>query len=160
VSALRALNPTLPILARAHERAHHATLRQAGATEVIQPEMEAASTLIRLALQQLALPRERVLAYLEHVRDALRLQPGEADRPADRLPALHEVTLPDGSLADRSLRDARIRERFGVSVMAIVRADGAAVPHPTADTTLRRGDRLTLFGRPEQVAALLAQAGR
>jgi CPA2 family monovalent cation:H+ antiporter-2 len=158
VRALRALNPALPILARAHERAHHAALRQAGATEVIQPEMEAASTLIRHALRRLSLPREPVLAYLEHFRHALGLQPGEAGRTAERLPELHEVTLPDGLLTDRRLRDARIRERFGVTVMAITRADGSTVPNPTADTRLRRGDRLTLFGLPEQVTALLAQA--
>jgi len=63
-----------------------------------------------------------------------------------------------GALADRTLRDARVRERFGVSVMAITRADGTLVLHPSADTLLRRGDRLRLFGLPEQLDALLAHA--
>jgi len=155
VRQIRALNPTIPILARTHDRAHHEALRQAGATEVIQPELEAASTLIRHALRRLALPRERVLAYLEHFRDAL-----ESTRPAEaggeRLPVLREVTLGAGTLTDRTLRDARVRERFGVSVMAITRADGTLVLHPSADTLLRAGDRVRLFGLPEQVEALLA----
>ena len=158
VRNIRTLNPTVPILARTHERAHHEALRQAGATEVIQPELEAATTLIRHALRRLSLPRERVLAYLEQYRDALELTPAADVESAARLPVLREVTLGAGALADRTLRDARVRERFGVSVMAITRADGTLVLHPSADTLLRRGDRLRLFGLPEQLDALLAHA--
>ena len=157
VRHLRALNPTLPILARTHDRAHHEALRQAGATEVIQPELEAAGTLIRHALRRFSLPRERVLTYLGHLHDALELT-RTPDTPGERLPELREVTLPAGALTDRTLRDARVRERFGVSVMGITRADGTLVLHPAADTLLRRGDRLRLFGLPEQVEALLAHA--
>ena len=168
VRQLRALNPTIPILARTHDRAHHETLRQAGATEVIQPELEAAGTLIRHALRRLELPRERVLSYLEHLRDALE---GKAatlpafpdltrppDEGGDGLPEVREVTLAEGVLSDRTLRDARVRERFGVSVMAIRREDGTLVLHPSADTLLRRGDRVRLFGLPEQIEALLTHA--
>ena len=158
VRNLRALNPGLPILARTHERAQHETLRQAGATEVIQPELEAASTLIRHALRRLALPRDRVLAYLEQYRDALELAPRDAGAASPRLPELREVTLPTGALTDRTLRDARVRERFGVSVVAVTRADGTSVLHPSADTVLRRGDRLGIFGLREQLDALLAHA--
>ena len=156
VRRLRAMNPTLPILARTHDRAYHEVLRQAGATEVIQPELEAAGTLIRHALRRLSLPRERVLAYLEHLRDALELT-GTTD-DGEHLPELREVTLEGGALADRTLRDARVRERFGVSVMAITRSDGTLVLHPSADTLLRRGDRLRLFGLPKQIEALLAHS--
>src|SRR5205823_5773575 len=93
VRHLRALNATMPILARTHERAHHEALRQAGATEVIQPELEAATTLIRHALRRLSLPRESVLAYLEQYRDALELAPAADVESAARLPVLREVTL-------------------------------------------------------------------
>ena len=158
VRHLRALNATVPILARAHDRDHHEPLRQAGATEVIQPELEAASTLIRHALRRLELPRERVLAYLEQYREAMDLV---APPPVGSgLPQLREVTLDAGALTDRTLHDARVRERFGVSVVAITRADGTQVPHPSADTLLRAGDRMRLFGLPEQIDALLAYASR
>jgi monovalent cation:H+ antiporter-2, CPA2 family len=158
VGHLRALNPTLPILARSHERQHHELLRRAGATEVIQPELEAASTLIRHALRRLALPRERVLAYLEEYREAMDLAGPHVVEGG--LPQLREVTLEDGNLSDRTLHDARVRERFGVSVVAITRADGTLVPHPSADTLLRAGDRVRLFGLPEQIDALLAYGAR
>jgi CPA2 family monovalent cation:H+ antiporter-2 len=156
VRNLRALNTTVPILARAHDREHHEPLRQAGATEVIQPELEAASTLIRHALRRLELPRERVLAYLEQYREAMDL--ARTLRVEGGFPQLREVTLDAGGLTDRTLHDARVRERFGVSVVAITRADGTLVPHPSADTVLRVGDRVRLFGLPEQIDALLAHA--
>jgi monovalent cation:H+ antiporter-2, CPA2 family len=158
VGHLRTLNPTLPILARTHDRAEHERLRQVGATEIIQPELEAASTLIRHALRRLALPRDRVLAYLEQYRESM--DPAGAHPAEGGLPQLQEVTLAAGSLTDRTLHDARVRERFGVSVMRITRADGSVVVHPSADTVLRAGDRVRLFGLPEQIDALLAYAAR
>jgi CPA2 family monovalent cation:H+ antiporter-2 len=158
VHHLRALNPRVPILARAHAREHHESLRQMGATEVIQPELEAAATLIRHALRRLELPRDRVLAYLQQYREAMDTV--ERNRVEGGLPRLEEVTLEAGELTDCTLHHARVRERFGVSVVAITRADGTLVPHPSADTVLRAGDRVRLFGLPEQIDALLAYAAR
>jgi K+:H+ antiporter len=158
VRHLRTLNPELPILARTHERAEHERLRQAGATEIIQPELEAASTLIRHALRRLDLPRDRVLAYLGQYREAM--DPAGATAVEGGLPRLQEVIVGEGNLTDRTLRDARVRERYGVSVMTITRADGSVVPHPSADTVIRRGDRVRLFGLPEQIDALLAYSAR
>ena len=56
VRRIRAFNPTVQILARVHDLAWRARLVEAGAAEVIQPEEEAASTLIRHALERLSLP--------------------------------------------------------------------------------------------------------
>jgi Trk K+ transport system NAD-binding subunit len=155
VRHLRTLHPTLPVLARTHHRAEHEALRAAGATEVIQPELEAAATLIRHALHTLALPRERVLAYLEQFRDAINLAGARTTGPTERLPEMQEVTLRARALADCTLREARVRERFGVSVLAITRADGSLEANPSADTVLRAGDRVRLFGLPEQITALM-----
>jgi len=158
VRKLRQANPSMTILARSQDRAHHARLREAGASEVIQPELEAASTLIRHALRRLQLPRERVLAYLEQYREAMEADGAHPKGALDRLPVLREVVLDRGPLTDRSLHDSRVRERFGVSVVAIIRADGTRDTHPSADTVLREGDRVRLFGLPEQLDALLTHA--
>jgi CPA2 family monovalent cation:H+ antiporter-2 len=158
VRKLRQANPSMTILARSQDRAHHARLREAGASEVIQPELEAASTLIRHALRRLQLPRERVLAYLEQYREAMEADGAHPKGALERLPVLREVVLDRGPLTDRSLHDSRVRERFGVSVVAIIRADGTRDTHPSADTVLREGDRVRLFGLPEQLDALLTHA--
>lgn len=157
VQALRALNPAVPILARAHRRAEHERLRAAGATEVIQPELEAAATLIRHALRWLAIPRERVLAYLERFRDAIGMGREPALGPPG-LPQVREIPVGGGALADQSLQEARLRERFGVTVVAVVRAEGDVLTNPPADTMLRPGDHVRVFGLPEQIEAFSAAA--
>jgi CPA2 family monovalent cation:H+ antiporter-2 len=153
VRQIRARNPRVPILARAHDYAGRDRLTTAGATEVIQPEVEAASTLIRHALRRLALPRDRVLAYLERFRIAMEDAPAAAES-GEALPQISDVVLgPSPRLTDQSLRDARIRERFGVTVVAVTRANGAFVLHPGAETILRPGDSVRVFGLPAQVTA-------
>ena len=144
----RGLNPAGPILARAHDIRARDLLLAAGATEVIQPEFEAASTLIRHALRALGLSRDRVLAYLERFRDALEALPGRGPR-GEALPEVRDLSVGRGGLADRSLGEAAVRERYGVTVLSIARADGERVPHPSAETMLRPGDRLRVFGLAE-----------
>ena len=73
------------------------------------------------------------------------------------LPVVHEVQLGQGSLADRSLREARIRERFGVTVVAISRP-GGVVFNPAPETILRAGDFVRVFGLQAQIAAFTAVA--
>jgi CPA2 family monovalent cation:H+ antiporter-2 len=153
VRTARELTPTALILARAHDAAARDRLVAAGATEVVQPEFEAASTLIRHALRSLALPRERVLAYLDVLRTAAGATASTAAPSPGGLPELREVTVGAGSLADESLRSARIRERFGITVMLLVRAGGDVVLHPSPDAVIRPGDRMLVFGLPDQVAA-------
>jgi len=41
-------------------------------------------------------------------------------------------------------------------VLTVARADGQVVRHPDAETILRRGDRVRVFGLPEQIATFVA----
>jgi CPA2 family monovalent cation:H+ antiporter-2 len=157
VRAVRALNPKVPLLARAHGRAEAEALRTLGATEVIQPEVEASATLIRHSLDLLDLPRGEALAYLARFRTAMEQARAAATEAAKLLPEVQEVRLPAGQIADQSLREARIRERFGVTVVAIGRSQGQLL-NPEPETILRAGDRLRLFGLAEQIEAFMAEA--
>ena len=71
VSRIRGLNPKIPILARAHGLAEGERLGTVGATEVIQPEVEASATLIRHALTWFGVPKERILDYVEQYRQSM-----------------------------------------------------------------------------------------
>ena len=124
VRHVREMNEHVPILARAHDPADGEGLARAGASEVIHPELEAAATLIRHALKRLALPQERVLAYLDRFRGAMELAAREERLAPDTLPRVAEVVLGQGTLADQSLSEARIRERLGVTVVAVTRGGG------------------------------------
>src|SRR2546426_9622970 len=81
----------------------------------------------------------------------------DADRegPGAGLPQICQIVLKGGSLVGQSLGEARMRERFGVTVVRVTRAIGEEGLNPTADTVLREGDRLRLFGLPRQIDALL-----
>jgi CPA2 family monovalent cation:H+ antiporter-2 len=163
VKGVRALSPRALILARGHGASGRERLAGAGATEVIEPELEAAATLIRHALRGLSLPPDRVLEYLTRFRGAMSPAGVEARgalAAEGTLPEVREVVLAAGALADRSLGEARVRERFGVTVVSVERPGGGAVVNPAADTVLRPGDRLRVFGLPEQIDAFRLEAGR
>ncbi|MBM4443290.1 MAG: cation:proton antiporter [Candidatus Rokubacteria bacterium] len=154
----RALNGTARILARSHHPAGRERLIAAGATEVIEPEFEAASTLIRHTLRGLDLPRDRVLGYLELLRKVMDVKSPMPAATGATLPGLREVVVNTGALADLSLRDARIRERFGVTVVAVTRADGEVILHPAADVLVHPGDRMLVFGLEDKILKFAAEA--
>ncbi|HEU5297902.1 MAG TPA: cation:proton antiporter [bacterium] len=153
VRRLRRLNPGMPILARSTHPAQRAALIEAGATEIIQPEFEAAQTLIRHGLEHLGIPHEQVKTYMEEQRYV----EAAAGRGGPQLP-LHGLLetritkVGPGFCVDCSLRRARIRERTGVSVLAVRRTDGSEVVNPGPDVMLRLGDEVTLIGLPDQIA--------
>src|SRR6266850_2506885 len=155
VSQIRAFNPAVPILARVVDLAWRGRLMEAGAAEVIQPEQEAASTLIRHALERLALPRDRVLAYLSRFRTAMEHAEAAAADAGTGLPLIREVRLNGGISVGRPLGETRMRERFGVTLVGVTRQSGEVVLQPTAETVLKVGDRLRLFGLPRQIDAML-----
>jgi K+:H+ antiporter len=159
VARVRTINPRVPILARAPRRDVGESLRAVDATVVVEPELEAAATFIRHALHQLALPAERRDVYLDRFRQAMSAgcPPHPGSEPG--LPDVREVQLPEGLLDGVTLRDAHIRERFGVTVVSITRLDGFNVVNPPADAILRAGDRLRVFGLPAQIDALVTAAG-
>jgi CPA2 family monovalent cation:H+ antiporter-2 len=156
IERARGLNRTVPILARAHRARAHEALREAGATVVVEPEVEAAAALIRHALRRLTLSEEKLTAYLDRFHDAMSLTT-PAPGPAG-LPEVRDITLPAGELTGLTLRSASVRERFGVTVVGILPRDGVAVVNPPAETVLRAGDRLRVFGLPGQIESMLTAA--
>lgn len=155
----RQLNPNAPILARAHRRADHEMLLAAGATEIIQPELEASATLIRHAMSYLRLPDEQTRAYLRGFREAMDTLQSRPSISLAPFPEMREVALCDSPLVGRSVRDVRIRELFGVTVIVIERASGETLINPSPDTILMSGDKLRVFGLAEGIDALAAEAG-
>jgi CPA2 family monovalent cation:H+ antiporter-2 len=159
VAALKAMNPRLPVLARAHDATVAEQLEKKGASRVIRPELEGAAALIRRALGRLGLPEDRVHAYLDRFRSAMERPEARIVADRDPLPQIREVTIGFGETADQSLREARVRERFGVTILAVTRADGGdVVVNPPAETILRPGDRVRLFGLADQIRAFTESA--
>jgi len=153
VRALRRIREGLPILARLHQRRHRALLLEAGATEVVQPEVEAALTLVRHSLDWLGVDHHAGRHYLEEARghwpEAYR-----AEAVVETLGA-REVVVRNPALAGRTLREAAVRERTGATIVSL-RRGALEVTNPAPEEVLRQEDRLLAIGTVEQLALLAA----
>ncbi len=159
ITNARRLNPNAPILARTHRTTDHEKLARAGATEIIQPELEASSTMIRHAFSHLKLPDEQIRAYLRGFRKAMDALPDKPSESPLEFPEVRELTLRPSEISSCSIRDSKIRERFEISVLSLKRSSGETLLNPGPDTVLLAGDKLRIFGLPDDIEAFVMRVG-
>ncbi len=157
IRSIRKLNPAVPIIARAHRAADREDLLREGATQVIQPEIEASAILVSNALQYLPLTKSRAQAYVERLRAGLENAAPVAT--SGELPIIREIKVGNFEEDGQTLAEARVRERFGVTVVAVSSPEGEVLVNPPAGTTIRSGDSLRVFGLPAQIAEFAAYVG-
>lgn len=156
VSQVRRLRPDLHIVARAEGVEPLSDLHNLGVYEVVQPEFEAGLEIARQALLHLDIPDAEVLRYVDEVRRNLYapIYQGAPEHRLDvqtlmraqRMLAFNWVPLPEQSpLIGRSLNDAQVRSRTGVSVVAILRHERLIAP-PEPVEALQPGDILAVIG--------------
>ena len=64
---------------------------------------------------------------------------------AEKHTELGEIEVREQSaFVEKTLRDSRLRERWGATVVAIKHQGGEFILSPSADTVLRHGDKLIL----------------
>lgn len=156
---IRGHSPDVFIMARAHSSSEYGTLFDAGASDIIQPEFEASATVIRRALEYLHLPPDQVLTYLRRLRAAIGSGQVESHGTTLSLPNVFEFELDTPGSVSQSLRDSQIRERFGVTVVAVRRHSGELVLNPPPETILESGDHVRVFGLQDQIARLTPVEG-
>lgn len=136
----KGISPDTIVIARAKADENEAKLRRAGANKVIAP-----TTIGGRRIAQI-LTRPAVAEFLE----------GEGSGGVDY--TLEEIPVRGaGELDGATLAEAAIRERYGVTVLAVQRADGTLDTHPSADFTLHEGDLLVVMGSDDEVGALRAR---
>ena len=139
VVSARQSNPGARIVARCAELSHVEKIRRSGADAVVSPNFIGGMRLVSEML------RPAVVRFLD---DMLR------DK---RTPfRIEEVTLGDSTVdLGTTLRDARVRERFGMTVLAVRGKDNQSWTYnPDASEKLEPGMTLVVLGSPEQVAKL------
>jgi voltage-gated potassium channel len=135
----RQTNPSARIIARCAELSHVEKIRRSGADAVVSPNYIGG---LRMVSEML---RPSVVRFLDDMmRDA---------RAAYRI---EEVTLGDAvRTLGETLRDARVRERFGMTVLAMRDKDASVWTYnPDASEKLAPGMTLVVLGSPEQVSQL------
>jgi voltage-gated potassium channel len=143
VLTARVMRPDLFIIARVESDDAEHKLRRAGADRVISPYQIGATHMAQTALRpavvdfvQLATSSERLDLSMEQVR-----------------------IKNDSALANQSIVDAGIRQKFGVIVVGIKRAAGTMEFNPPPEAVMRPGDELVVLGRTESVKALEKEKG-
>jgi voltage-gated potassium channel len=131
------LRPEAQIIARAKADENESKLRRAGADRVILPSSIGGRRIASL------LTRPVVSDFLEG------LGVGGSDLTLEEVPI-----MPGGDLDGETLRDANLRERWGITVLAVRHDDLRMDTHPSAELTLRGGDVLVVMGGDEEVAAM------
>ena len=135
----RQISPGVRIVARCAELSHVEKIRKSGADAVVSPNFIGGMRLVSELL------RPAVVRFLD---DMLRDR-----RAAFRI---EEIRLGDGATGlGTTLRAARVRERFGMTVLAVRASDNQSwVYNPDADEALAPGMTLVVLGSAEQVAEL------
>jgi voltage-gated potassium channel len=138
VLSARLLRPDLFIIGRAETEDARTKLRRAGADRVISPYHIGGLQLAQTAL------RPAVVDFVQLATSSENLDLN-----------LEQVRIMEGSpLAGRSLVEAGIRQRYGVIVVGIRRADGTMEFNPAPESLMRAGDDLVVLGRATSLREL------
>lgn len=144
VLTARVLRPDLFIIARVESPDAESKLRRAGADRVLSPYQLGGVQMAATAL------RPAVVDFMRLATSSERM-----DLAAEQV-AIKDKTR----FVGLSIRDANLRQEFGVIVVAIKRAAGHMEFNPEPDTTIGASDQLVVLGHPDQLKALEAAATR
>lgn len=145
VLTARGLRPDLFIVARVEAEDAEAKVRRAGADRVISPYQLGGVQMAATAL------RPAVVDFMRLATSSERLDL-----------AAEQVTVgPAAGFAGRTIREANLRQAFGVIIVAINRQSGHMEFNPPPEARIAVGDQLVVLGHPDQLKALeAAAAGR
>jgi voltage-gated potassium channel len=138
VLSARVMRPDLFIVGRAETEDATIKLKRAGASRVISPYQIGGVQIAQTAL------RPAVVDFMELATSAENLEL-----------AMEQITIAARSaLANRSIVEANLRQKYGVIVIGIQREDSRMEFNPEPDTAIRPGDRLVVLGRPDSLKQL------
>jgi voltage-gated potassium channel len=138
VLSARVMRPDLFIIARVESDDAERKLRRAGADRVISPYHIGAAHMVQTAL------RPAVVDFVQLATSSGHL---ELSMEQVRVPA-------PSALVGKSLVESGIRQKFGVIIVAIKRADSVMEFNPPPEAVIRGGDELVVLGGADSVKAL------
>ncbi len=143
VLTARVLRPDLFIVGRAESEDATIKLKRAGANRVVSPYQIGALQIAQTAL------RPTVVDFVELATSSENMDLG-----------MEEITIAPGSkLAEQTVVEANLRQRFGIIVVGIQRRDSRMEFNPEPSLAIRAGDTLVVLGRPASLKQLEAEAG-
>lgn len=162
IHEIKALNSIVPIVVRVEEVDDVSELSTLKVHEIVQPQLEVGLEMVRQALLAIGTSEAEIFTLLGQLRHE-RYEPGwrsgekrasEASTArASRLLEFSWIDLNDAApLVGEKLADCRLRERFGVSVVAVLRGNELTA-NPAPDFNFSAGDALAIIGTEMQLSA-------
>lgn len=140
--SVKAMNPSVVVVARSDNVENSEKTLLAGADQVVAPQVVGAKRLAALV------DRPQLVEFMDLVVGSQVVQ----------IEIEKCVVAAGAELADTSLRQARVRSRVGALVLGIEDTEHGLSLNPDADTVLRAGDVLLALGNDSQLRALHALA--
>ncbi len=138
ILSARLLKPDLFVLGRAETDDARRKLIRAGADRVVSPYHIGAQQLAQTAL------RPAVVDFMHLATSSENLDLN-----------MEQVRIESGSpLAGRSILESNLRQRFGIVVVGIQRADGRMEFNPPPEMAMGAGDQLVVLGRADSLREL------
>jgi CPA2 family monovalent cation:H+ antiporter-2 len=174
---VRAINPTLHIVARAAGNEQLRDLKRLGVHEVVQPELEAGLEMVRQVLVHYQIAPTDIQRFSDAVHqelyaplyghgdseNSIDVGPHNAQllsqlRHASRTLTIEWVRLlSDSPLVDKTLSECAVRQRTGASIVAVLR-ESMTTTNPSSEYRFMADDVLAVLGTSEQVQAFHALA--
>ncbi len=161
VSQIRSLCSNIHIIVRTHYVKDMDEFFLLGADEIIPEEFESSVEIFTRLLNKYLVPQDEIEAFVQHIRaDKHQKQRPEASWDAAPVAGIDipnfniscfRILESNNLLKDKTLREADIRNRYGLTVAAIQRQD-AYLTDMKANTRLQLGDRVFIMGQPEAIA--------
>jgi CPA2 family monovalent cation:H+ antiporter-2 len=161
ISSIREISDKVHIIVRTRFVQEMEENFRIGADEVIPEEFETSIEIFTRVLSKYLMPRDEIEAFTNSIRadnyDMLRSMSKRRNSTGNivmDLPDLEVASLriytKDDTLVDKPLIETDVRNRFGITIVAIKR-DGQNIMEINARTKLTRGDVIYVVGRPTDV---------
>jgi voltage-gated potassium channel len=131
----RSIRPDIRIIASVHDDEHEEVLARAGATKIVSPRASSGVLLANLALSRYDVDIKGKIALFGKMH--IWQYPIHSDSP----------------IKNRTLNEAKIREKTGVTVIGLWR-DGTLLINPSASEVLPENSILVTIGTPNQLSTL------
>jgi CPA2 family monovalent cation:H+ antiporter-2 len=164
IAGVRSISNTAHIIVRTRYVRDLEALFAAGANEVIPEEFETSIEIFHRVLRRYLVPEARIQGLIAAIRndhyERLRGKSGNRLRKKEEpltIPGLEIATLPvtlgRSKVVGRSIAESELREKYGITVLAI-RRGGRYITNVKGDARILTDDLLYLLGSPENIVRL------
>lgn len=140
VLSARQINKDLKIISRATQETSHQKLKLAGANNVIMPDKIGGEHMASLV----------VVPDLVEFLDNLSVSGEDDSINVEQVP--FEKVCPSGQ--EQAIRDLDLRKKTGCSIIGYKTPEGEYIVNPEPSLLLKKGSKLILIGRPNQIESL------